>query len=495
MVGLGIAPASASTFDFEELLKRERPSGVAPDLPGADSLTPAQIEQFNQAVAAFSRGSFAQANSVAREISATAPAAPEPWYLLGLIRANLGEYDAAIDALDRSAALYGNNADPLVIKGDILVRLGRVDEARLAYETATERDPSAWLAQESLGILLEERGDVAGAGSRYALAAAQAPSGVLSPRLRLAAILVAENNPDAAVATVAAYAKANPESVEALAALGQLQIRADTPEDAAETFSEAIEKAPGEPQLYLWNARAHVAAGDFDSAVHTLTAAHEAFPRDADVSLELGNLHGARQNYKKAIEVATDGLAVNPGDPRLLKSASLAHFRLGDVEAARTYAFEITKKTTHTASDLVWLGMLDEARGAEAAAVAAYEAALKMNADNWVAANNLAMLLSRTDPDRAVALAAVAVNAAPEPSAIDSTLGWTHYKAGNLEEAGSAFARLIARGDGTARHHFHYGLVLIELGDDDEGRAQVLTSLALDPYFEFADEARALLSE
>jgi predicted negative regulator of RcsB-dependent stress response len=47
--------------------------------------------------------------------------------------ANLDQREEAIQAMDQAARFYKANAAPLVIKGDLLLSLGRRDEAGAAW--------------------------------------------------------------------------------------------------------------------------------------------------------------------------------------------------------------------------------------------------------------------------------------------------------------------------------------------------------------------------
>src|SRR5262249_47219585 len=72
--------------------------------------------------------------------AAVSPAAtgPGPWRALASARGELGEWERALSAADRAAALDGKQAQAQLMRGDLLAGLGRSGEAVAAYRRALE---------------------------------------------------------------------------------------------------------------------------------------------------------------------------------------------------------------------------------------------------------------------------------------------------------------------------------------------------------------------
>lgn len=69
------------------------------------------------------------------------PGAADAWLNLALLRAEDGEFAAALEALDRGAALRGEDAVTWYHRGVILAGLGRTGEARAAFERSLSLTP------------------------------------------------------------------------------------------------------------------------------------------------------------------------------------------------------------------------------------------------------------------------------------------------------------------------------------------------------------------
>ncbi|ASC72090.1 hypothetical protein XM38_030440 [Halomicronema hongdechloris C2206] len=70
------------------------------------------------------------------------------WYLQGEVLANQGQYDQALDSLDRALALHGNMADIWVAKAVCLLHLSQPQSALRCCEHALKLQPhhaQAWL--------------------------------------------------------------------------------------------------------------------------------------------------------------------------------------------------------------------------------------------------------------------------------------------------------------------------------------------------------------
>ena len=95
--------------------------------------------------------------------------------------------------------------------------------------------------------------------------------------------------------------------------------------------------------------------------------------------------------------------------------------------------------------------------------------------------------------DEALELIARAVSLDPENSAYLDSLGWVHFRRGDLAEAERWLRRAVALGDdvGDGTIHCHLGEVLVARGDLEEGRRFLQSGL--DMGCENPDHVRSLL--
>jgi tetratricopeptide (TPR) repeat protein len=106
-----------------------------------------------------------------KALAAGAPAAPTRLQL-GVLHAELAEYDAAIDELRQSLAAAPDNTDALCMLGSVMTDLRRAEEAAKLFARAIELRPDLSEAHFNLGIAQFERGELDSAAASFARCAA-----------------------------------------------------------------------------------------------------------------------------------------------------------------------------------------------------------------------------------------------------------------------------------------------------------------------------------
>jgi len=106
-------------------------------------------------------------------------------------------------------------------------------------------------------------------------------------------------------------------------------------------------------------------------------------------------------------------------------------------------------------------------------AMQVYEKALEINPNLWVAANNLAALLSEKagsaeDLERALTLAKRAYVFRSEEPAVLDTLGWIYYQMGDVNPALDLIEKALAGDPENPALNYHMGMVLYKTGRTDE---------------------------
>lgn len=477
-------------------------ASAAPGLPApSPALDAAGQQAFREAAQLFLAQDFAPAEKISRALTLRLPEAPEGWYLLGMVLANLGQREEAVQALERAAQGYGRNAAPLLVKGDLLLSLGRVAAAGEAWRAAVERDPGNGAARQRLAAYLESQGDAAGALREYEAAlAAQSPGGNAGtnseaeavPRLQAARLQLLRGDPAAAEALLEPLAARPDAPLLALDYLGRAKVGLDKLDEGAALFDRLIPLAEG-PRPALARARIAVAAQDLPRAADVLAAARTRFPGDPAVLLEQGRIFGAQGDYAAALEALSLGLKRAPDDLGLLRAAALAASRLGEIPVALEHARRAAALPGALPEDRLQLAALEERSGALDAARGSYRALLALDPQNWLALNNLANLLLEADPDQALSLAERAVAARPDQPRLRDTLGLAQLRAGAPEAAARTFEALRAEAPKAALPVYRLGQLRLSQGETAAGRALLEEALRLEPDFPYAAEARRQL--
>ena len=127
-------------------------------------------------------------------------------------------------------------------------------------------------------------------------------------------------------------------------------------------------------------------------------------------------------------------------------------------------------------------------------AIEAYEIALQHNPRAWFAANNLAVLLSdfsdsKSDIERALALAKKSEKLHPDRAEVIDTLGWIYYKLGDYERSLALIGRSLARAPESSVTNYHMGMVLYQVGRLDEAKEKLRRALNSSESFIGKEEA------
>ncbi len=164
------------------------------------------------------------------------------WAQLGKAQCNASRFDEALAAY-HNASLFGQPEVALRGKADVLKTMGRLDEARIAYEEAILAEPSDPVAQTGYADVLKVMGRLDEALCAYARIAAEHPDSVFAKTGR-ADVLKSMGRFDEALHAFEVASREHPDNVVAktgrarvLEAMGRL-------EDALFAFERAAREHP-----------------------------------------------------------------------------------------------------------------------------------------------------------------------------------------------------------------------------------------------------------
>ncbi len=386
-------------------------------------------------------------------------------YLLGQAYQLAGDINLAKDSLERAVALYPDQVDAKRSLALLESRSGRHQQARARLEDLLKQRPHDITALDMLMTLdvvtknwqegertLTRLRQVSGGNQAIALVAegrfyeAQRRLSEAS-RAYERATTVAPNSPEPLLSLV---------KVEV--ALGQVA-RSKT----------RLESILATDQNHLF---AHGLLGEILSRVqlHEEAASHykEAVRVNPKWVTPWLNWATAALSQKKpdvALQIVQEALTANPESEEL-------HMLLASVQSER--------------------GQLDLAMGA-------YEATLRINPHNVLAANNLAVLLvdHKGDPaslQKAFGLSREFEKEAPHPLFID-TLGWVRFKMGQQEEAIRLMKDAVAKSPEMSILNYHLGIAFLRSGQRAEARTYLSRALKSSDLFEGRREAEQALAQ
>jgi tetratricopeptide (TPR) repeat protein len=215
---------------------------------------------------------YAQAAAVTRPTS-------DDLKIVGLDYALLDDYADAIKWLEKSVALDSQNKDAWYYLGRAYYTRSRLNEARKAFQTVLDLDPSDAKAENNLGLILETEGNVAGAIQAYRKAIAwQEQTSQINeqPYVNLGNLLAEQGRPQEAVGPLEKAVALAPNNAYCHLTLGVFYRKIGATKKARHELLRAAELDPN-------NAVAHYQLGRLYKDINDLPHAKAEFDRTAEL--------------------------------------------------------------------------------------------------------------------------------------------------------------------------------------------------------------------
>ncbi|MES1943337.1 hypothetical protein PC39_04422 [Salinisphaera sp. PC39] len=375
------------------------------------------------------------------------PDLPEAHYALGLLALRYNRLGAADAAAGRALALRPDWAEAVMLKADVLVRQGRIAAAdELVAGLTGSRSERAEHHIEYARLLLDAgRPDAAADGFERALS--------LDPdnadaRYGLGLLALSLDQAERAEKAFAALYRSGRRRDDAAFYLGAVAESRGDYAEARQWYGRVGEGA------HLFEAQVRAAAtyyeqGDLARARSELQSLRE---RRGDMAERLyiaeGELLYKAQRYREALALYEEALSRYPGDADLLYARSLVWERLGDIDRAEADLRAVLSQEPGDPRALNALGYM-----------------LSNHSRRYEEARRYIEQALEADPDN--------------PVIIDS-MGWIHYRLGNLDKALDYLERAYARLP-DPEVAAHLGEVLWKLGRKEEARRVWSDAEAEDP--------------
>lgn len=282
-------------------------------------------------------GDLARAEAALRAALALDPASGPTAVPLSELLLARGRGEDALTVIAPLAVSPSADLHVLTAHGAALKALGRLDEARDAYERAVAVAPASAVAEHNLAGAL---GDLEFFSDSEAAARRAFAKGLDAPETWLvhARALLGQNRHAEAEAAYREVMARRPGHVEASGELAQLiWMRTGDLSAATEDLDAAIAAFPSSQGLQLANGELLQAAGDLEGAYHAVAPAADR--PDAEPMMHVA---AARfcvwREPARALDHAKRGVAVAPDNALALSTLCEAYFALGDTVAAAAAA-------------------------------------------------------------------------------------------------------------------------------------------------------------
>jgi len=387
-----------------------------------------------------------------------------------------GEYDVAVELLERAASMALNNFRAHFYLGLALIGDRRYRESIDILNIALELDPDHLQSLVAVGDAYLKLGDLAEAKAGYFRALkfrAEYPAALDG----LARVAEAAAEYDQAIELFRRAIASNRGFAPAYTHLGDLYLRQGKFEEAVELLEEAIAVRPDFADGLNRLALAYGRLGLNNEAVATIQKAMEIEPKNAAHPATLGLLQLDRGSLGAAEESFAASLALDPGQPEALGGLAEAKRRRGDYEAALAH---IDQALADPRLDALVAGRLKKYRdevAAEQASLATLEAVVGAGAAASPEIARLAEIYARRGMwDRAVELERQVDSGVEQRE----RLAYMLFRANRFREAHELYAALAAE-TGTADAAINDGVSLAMLGDDGGAIGLYRRALEIDP--------------
>ncbi len=296
----------------------------------------------------------------------------------------------------------------------------------------------------------------------------------------LGAAYLAKRDPVKAMAAFRKIGEIAPKDPRGPYYVGQALVAQGKRAEGRKELEAALDRAPGyvEPAVLL--VRLDFADKRPDAALARVQKQAERAPRAGAVQHLLGRVHEARRElpaaevaYRKAIELQPELMPAYLDLARLYGDA-------GRYDPALERLGEALKRNPRDLGALMLAGVIQERKGDVKAAQESLAKALEVNPRFAPAANNLAYLLSEHggDQERALQLAQVAKEVAPDEPHISDTLGWILYKRGVYQRALALLQEATLKLPDDPTVQYHLGMAAVKAGQTATARRALTTALA-----------------
>lgn len=317
-----------------------------------------------------SASDLALADQAADKASATGPKLAQTHYTRALVRRATGSHEEAITELRRALEIDPSYYEAQRNLAVTYEELGRTKEAEAAYQTAVRMKPSFWPTYANLGAFYYSHGKMAQAEEALRTAVQLAPNNA-GNRRNLGSLYLLAGRRDEGEQELRKSLALRPSAVT-YSNLGANEFFRGNFAESARLFEEAIKLDPND--AVFW--------GELGEAYAELPS------RQAD----------AAGFYRKAIDLGTRQLSLNPRQPGLLSSLAVFDAKLGHAGLALERAAKAVELAPDDGRVLIKAARVHEITHRREQAVELLRKAVALGLPLWEIEGNRDLQPVRQDP-------------------------------------------------------------------------------------------------
>ena len=280
--------------------------------------------EFQQAVAQYNEGKFAEAAVRLEHLVSVAPESFEVHELLGLVYSAQSQDAKANPHLEKAVRLKPDSAPARSNLAANLSRLGKAELALEQFRKAAEIEPQNFDTNHNLGESYIRAGQIAKAAPFLERAQQVDPSSYDNGYDLSLAYLLTGKFTEARKQVQDLLGRKNTAELHNL--LGDIQEKSGKFIDAAKEYEIAAHMEPSEDNLFDWGSEL-LLHETLDPAIEVFRQAVSRYPRSPRLQIGLGMALYARGNYDDAVKSLLKGADLSPSDPRAYLFLSKAYDR------------------------------------------------------------------------------------------------------------------------------------------------------------------------
>jgi tetratricopeptide (TPR) repeat protein len=295
---------------------------------------------------------------------------------LGYAYSKAGEQEKAIAQMERYIRLAPDAADPRASYADLLLRVGRYDEALEQYRKSLELKQDYWYSFRQIGYVYETLGRLNDAQRQYERAFALLPSNSQLQASHMAADAELEVQRGKYEAAVQLYTKAlGVDSRNGNAAFGLVRALTKLKKfgDAEKTISSiheelqrrSLTRSEAMLSYHLMKANLCIERSRLDDA---LAQCDSAFDYSSPLSRAMvyryiAEIHLREKSFEQALDACEDALRVNPNSPLALLTLVKVYNAQGDRRMTREIGGRLLRLWHHADPEFQYLAELKRILG------------------------------------------------------------------------------------------------------------------------------------
>ena len=254
--------------------------------------------------------------------------------LRALIEMNAGNFDSGLKDMKEAMAISPNDPANLQLDGDLLMKLGRTEDAIAVYKRVLAIDKKNRFALISLGSASRVAGRDADA-EKYFTRLAQAYPSLYVPYLALGDVYSADRNYKKANAFYTKAIALAPKNALITAGGMNAAIEAHNMDLASQWLARATPRMRQNPQMLRETERYLSFKGDYAQSAEVAQQAIKALPHDRDVVVYLGYDLLHLEKYNELLQLTEEYSKVFPKEPDLPLLAGYVHKHDGQMDQAK----------------------------------------------------------------------------------------------------------------------------------------------------------------